>query len=45
VSLLYQQLGAIYEASGDMQKALDLFIIAATLGPRDVEQWSESRVH
>lgn len=39
VPLLYQQLGAIYENTGDIRKALDLFIVAATLGPRDVDSW------
>jgi hypothetical protein len=35
----FQTLGMIYEDSGDRQKALDIYMIAADLNSRDVDQW------
>ncbi|KAK3611997.1 hypothetical protein CHS0354_011657 [Potamilus streckersoni] len=36
----FQTLGVIYESMGDMEKALQYFLIAAYLNPRDSEEWA-----
>lgn len=37
----YRTLGTIYESAGETKKALEAFMIAATLTPKDLNQWQE----
>lgn len=35
----YTTMGTIYESIGETKKALEAYVLAATLAPKDVEQW------